>query len=238
MALPELPRLQQTIYEDILPSTGKRIKFRPFTVKEEKILLTAKESRDPAQILLAIQQILTNCIIGADVKQLSVIDAEFIMMKIRGKSVGAKSTFIVEDPDTQEEVKLVMDFDKIHIDIDPRHSNKVKLDDKHTILLRHPPFDSFGVAFDPSRFENALEYFEVVIDCIEGIVSADGEVFELSQYPRQQQADFLESLDARVLEDIHLFFETIPKLQHRIDYENSQGTKRTFVVEGMEGFFM
>ena len=167
----QLPKIDLPIYEMILPSTGEKIKFRSFTVKEEKILLIAKESKDSDQNMLAIKQILNNCLIDKKVEDLSIFDIEYLLLMIRGKSVNNTAEFIIVDPETSEEVKLKMIIDNVTINRDPRHSNKIQLNDEYIMFMKYPNIEMFKAFFDSEKIKDPLVYYDVMVSCIDKIVS-------------------------------------------------------------------
>ena len=233
----KLPKIQLPIYEATLPSTGEKIKYRAFTVKEEKIMLIAKESRDPEQIILSIKQIISNCLIDKDVDELSTFDIEYVLLMIRGRSINNVIDFIINDPDTGEEVKLTLNTDEVKVINDPRHTNKIKLNDEYVMFMKYPSYDLFMTASKEIKENNPLLYYDVMISCIDKIVSSDT-VYVFSDFSKEEIDQFMEDLEGDVIEKIQLFFETMPKLRHELKYTNSNGDEKTCVLEGTESFFM
>ena len=125
-----LPKIDQPLFELVIPSTGKKVQYRPFTVKEEKILLIAQESKSTDQIILAIKQIINNCLVDVDVDTLATFDLEYIIINIRGKSVNNEMTFNITDPDTQEDIELAMDVNDIEVVFDEKHDKKIDLNEQ------------------------------------------------------------------------------------------------------------
>lgn len=234
----KLPKIDLPIFEAVLPSTGDKIKYRPFTVKEEKIMLIAKESRDPQQIILSIKQIIGNCLIGVDMDQLSVFDIEYMLLMIRGKSVNNIVDFIVLDPETSEEIKLKLNIEDVKVLRDPEHSNKIKLNDDFVLIMKYPNYDLYLAALkDVQSKSDPLVYYDVIVKCLDQLVSADT-VFKFSEFEKPDVDEFMENLSGDVLDKIQHFFETMPKLRHEIIYTNSNGNKKTYVIEGTESFFI
>lgn len=233
----QLPKIDLPIYEMILPSTGEKIKFRSFTVKEEKILLIAKESKDSDQNMLAIKQILNNCLIDKKVEDLAIFDIEYLLLMIRGKSVNNTAEFIIVDPETSEEVKLKMNIDNVSINKDPRHSNKIQLNDDYIMFMKYPNIEMFKAFFDSEKIKDPLVYYDVMVSCIDKIVSEET-VYKFSDFSKEEIDNFMENLESDVIERIKVFFETMPKLRHEIKYTNKNGNEKTFVIEGTDSFFI
>jgi hypothetical protein len=233
----KLPVIDLPVYEVVLPSTGEKIKYRAFTVKEEKIMLIAKESRDPEQIITSIKQILNNCIIGKNVDDLAIFDIEYVLAMIRGKSVNNVVDFVITDPETQEEVKLTLKVDDIKIARNEKHTNKIRVNDEYVLFLKYPSYDVYTSALKPNAATDPLTYYDAMIRCFDKLVS-EQTVYEFSNFSREEVDNFIESLSADVIERIETFFSTMPKLRHEITYVNKNGNKKTFVIEGTESFFM
>jgi len=233
----QLPKIDLPIYEMILPSTGEKIKFRSFTVKEEKILLIAKETKDSDQNMLAIKQILNNCLIDKKVEDLSIFDIEYLLLMKRGKSVNNTAEFIIVDPETSEEVKLKMNIDNVTINRDPSHSNKIQLNDEYIMFMKYPNIEMFKAFFDSEKIKDPLVYYDVMVSCIDKIVSEEN-VYKFSDFSKEEIDNFMENLESDVIERIKVFFETMPKLRHEIKYMNKNGNEKTFVIEGTDSFFI
>lgn len=218
-----------------LPSTGKKIKYRPFTVKEEKILLVAQESGDPTQEILAAKQIVNNCLIEEDVTKMPMFDLEYILLMLRSASVDNKMTFQVRDPDTSEEVPLELDISALTVQRYDGHTNKIKINDDYYLFLKYPTIEEFIrlTTMDP---EDPLTDYMMLCGCIDKLAS-DDEVYDFSEYSQEEIDDFMEGLNGEVIRGITTFFETMPRLRHEIKYTNSEGNEKTFVVEGMRTFF-
>lgn len=231
-----LPKIDLPLYELTLPSNNKKINYRPFTVKEEKILLTAQQSKDSDQIVIAINQIVNNCIVDYDIDDLSLFDLEYILINIRSKSVDNSVEFEIEDPDTKENVKLVLHLDQVKVHRDEKHTNKIKVDDTYTLFLKYPNIDAFS---DILKKEDLSfdESYNVLISCIDKLASED-EVFNFKDFTKKQVDDFIDSLHSDVTKKIKEFFDTMPKVRHEISYVNSNGDNKTFTIQGTQSFFM
>ena len=231
-----LPKIDLPIYELTLPSNNKKINYRPFTVKEEKILLTAQQSKDSEQIVVAINQIVNNCIIDYDVDNLSLFDLEYILINIRSRSVDNTVEFEIEDPDTKENVKLVLNLDQVKVYRDEKHTNQIKVDDTYTLFLKYPNINNFS---DILKKEDLSfdESYNILISCIDKLASED-EVFNFKDFTKKQVDEFIESLHSDITKKIKEFFDTMPKVRHEIHYVNSNGDNKTFTIQGTQSFFM
>jgi hypothetical protein len=231
-----LPKIDLPIYQCELPSTGKPIKFRPFSVKEEKILLTAQESEDPKQVILAIKQILTNCLVDVDVDKLAVFDFEYLLIVLRSKSVDNIVQFEIKDPDTEESVKLEVDISKVKVEKDPKHTNKVDLS-PYSLFLKYPNIDEIDVLFKKDSESSAEDNYNILISCLDKLVLED-DVYLFKDFSKKEVDEFVESLGSDIIIKIRNFFETMPKVRHEVPYINSKGENKTFVLQGTQSFFI
>lgn len=235
-----LPSLVVPTYEMILPSTEKPIKFRPFLVKEEKLLLLALESEDNKEITTAIKTIISNCILtkGIKVETLPTFDIEFLFLNIRKKSVGETIDLTVYCPDDGvTEVKIQIDLDDVKVQKDPNHSKTIKIGDKFVLELKYPSLEQFiKNNFDVEKMTTEQSY-DMIVDCIDKLTIED-EVYVFSDYSRDDWDSFLENLPGNEFKKIETFFETMPKLRHEIEVTNPV-TKVTekIVLEGLTAFF-
>lgn len=231
-----LPRIDLPLFELTIPSTNKKVKFRPFTVKEEKILLIAQESNDSKQIVLAIKQILNNCLQGIDVNTLATFDLQYILLNIRAKSVNNEVTFNIKDPDTNETVELVIDINDIEIKRSPEHNKVIKITDTIALQMRYPTIE-YIEDLDSEEGKSADDLYKIMVECIESVVDGD-QVYKLKDFTQQEVTDFLDSLTADVAMRIKKFFDTMPVMRYEKKYKNKNGVEKTFVAEGMETFFI
>lgn len=232
-----LPIIQQPVFELTLPSTNEKIRYRPFTVKEEKILLVAKESKDIDQVFLAIKQILTNCLIDFkdNVEDLPSFDVDFILLNLRSKSVSNIVDFKIKDSDTEKEVELQMNLNDVEVKKFENHDNKIVIDENTTILMRYPSLSDIKTA--TKKQEKQVEsMFELLKKCVDTIVVGE-EVYKLKDFSKKEVDDFIDSLSSGVIMKMKEFFETMPVLRHEIEYEH-EGKIKKFVVEGTETFFI
>jgi hypothetical protein len=231
-----LPKIDLPLYEITLPSNEKKVRYRPFTVKEEKILLTAQQSKDAKQIVTAIKQIVNNCVQDYDVDRLALFDLEYLLINIRAKSVDNTVEFEIEDPDTKEKIKLTLDLQNVKVYKDEKHSNKIEVDDKYTLFLKYPTIDDFAEILSKENL-SPEESYEILVSCIDMLASED-EVYNFKDFTKKQVDEFIESLHSDVTKKIKLFFDTMPKVRHEMPYKNSNGEQKTFTIQGTQSFFM
>lgn len=231
-----LPKIDMPIFEMELPSTGEKIKYRPFTVKEEKILLVAQESKEAGQEVLASKQVVNNCLIDKDISELAMFDLEYIMLVLRTKSVDNNVKFSIRDQDTDEVVNLEIDLDNIKLSQDENHSKEIKINDAYTLFLKYPNIDQFIKIIESNPNDPLVSYF-IMISCLDKLASED-EVYYFKDYSSEDIDAFMEDLTSDVIKAIQNFFQTMPKLRHEMKYTNKAGTEKTFVIEGMRTFFI
>lgn len=231
-----LPKIDLPLYELTLPSTGNKIHYRPFTVKEEKILLTAQQSKDPDQIITAIKQIINNCVDDYDIDKLALFDLEYLIINIRSKSVDSNVDFEIEDPSTGEKIKLTLNLEDVKIHRDENHNNTIILDETYTLFLKYPTINLLTSIANEETL-TPEKSFEILISCIDKLASED-EVYNFKDFTKKQIDDFVESLHSDTIKKIKYFFDTIPKIRHEIPYTNSKGEEKTFTIQGTQSFFM
>lgn len=231
-----LPKIDIPIQEMTLPSTGEKVKYRPFTVKEEKILLVAQESNDPTNEVLAAKQVVNNCLIDKEVSELAMFDLEYILMYLRGRSVNNIINFNIKDPETDETVELELDIEKISITRSEEHTNEVKINDDYRLFLRYPTIDEFAKLTTMDQ-DDPLSDYTLLVSCIDYIASED-ELHYFKDYAQEEIDTFMEDLSSDIVKGITKFFETMPRLRHEMTYTNNKGNEKTFVVEGMRSFFI
>jgi hypothetical protein len=236
-----LPKIATPTYELELPSTGETIQYRPFLVKEEKLLVIALESEDTKQITTAIKTVIKNCIITKNIKveSLPTFDIEYLFLNIRGKSVGEELEVNIICPDDGEtQVPVKINLDDIQVQKDEEHSNRIKLDSSIMMEMKYPSLDQFiknNFDFDN---KNAMDQsFELIGSCIDKIFTED-EVWSASDVTKKEIGEFLESMNSSQFKDIEKFFETMPKLSHTIKVTNpNTQVESEVVLEGLASFF-
>ena len=238
-----LPKIATPSYELELPSTGKTIIYRPFLVKEEKLLVIALESEDTKQITNAIKAVIRACILskGIKVEALPTFDIEYLFLNIRGKSVGEDlDVKLICPDDNQTEVNVNINLDDIQVQKPEGHSNKIKLDNNLMMELKYPSLNEFiKNNFDPNDARvNAMEQsFDLIGSCISKIYNED-EVWVAADCSKKEINDFLDSMNSNQFKEIESFFETMPKLTHVVNVTNPKTkVKSDVVLEGLASFF-
>ena len=236
-----LPKIATPVYELELPSTGKTIEYRPFLVKEEKVLVIALESEDTKQITTAIKNVIRNCIKtkGIKVEELPTFDIEYLFLNIRGKSVGEEIEVNVTCPDDGEtQVPVTINLDDIEVQKNDEHTNRIKVDDSIMMEMKYPSLDQFIKNNFDFNDKNAMDQsFELIATCIDKIFTED-EVWAVEDCSKKEIVDFLEQMNSSQFKEIEKFFETMPKLSHSITVKNPKTKKENVVViEGLAGFF-
>ena len=237
-----LPKIATPTYELELPSTGQSIKYRPFLVKEEKVLVIALESEDNKQITTAIKAVLKSCILtkGVKVESLPTFDIEYLFLNIRGKSVGEELEVNVICPDDGETtVPVVINLDEIEVQKDENHSNKIKIDDSIMMELKYPSLDQFIKNNFDFNDKNAMDQsFELIASCIDKVYTED-EVWATADCTKKEVKEFLESMNSQQFKEIEAFFESMPKLSHTIKVTNpNTKVESDVVLEGLASFFV
>ena len=236
-----LPKIATPTYELELPSTGKTISYRPFLVKEEKLLVLALESEDTKQITNAIKAVLKSCVQtkGIKVEQLPTFDIEYLFLNIRGESVGESLDVNIICPDDETTSVLVsINLDDIEVQKADSHNSKIKLDSKLMMEMKYPSLDEFiKNNFDFKEGNQMEQSFELIGTCIDKIYNED-EVWATADCTKKEVKDFLESMNSSQFKDIEKFFETMPKLSHTIKVTNPKTKVESEVVlEGLASFF-
>ncbi len=236
-----LPKIATPTYSMVLPSLEKEINYRPFLVKEEKLLVLALESEDTKQITQAIKAVLKSCVQtkGIKVETLPTFDIEFLFLNIRGKSVGEQIDVNVICPDDEKtSVKVVIDLDDIKIQKTEGHTNKIELDKNLMMELKYPSLDEFIKNNFDFKDENAMDQsFRLIASCIDKIYT-DEEVWAAADCTRKEITEFLESMNSQQFKKIEGFFSTMPKLSHTIKVKNPETKVESEVVlEGLASFF-
>jgi hypothetical protein len=236
-----LPTIATPTYELELPSTGKTIKYRPFLVKEEKLLLLALESENTKEISNAIKAVLSNCIQtkGIKVEALPTFDIEYLFLNIRGKSVGERIEVNLISPDDGEtSVPVSIDIDEIKVQKKEGHTNKIKLDETLMMEMKYPSLDQFiKNNFDIGSDVGIDQSFDLISSCIDKIYNEE-EVWVAADVTKKELVDFLEQMNSIQFKQIEKFFETMPKLSHQVTFTNPKTkVESTVVLEGLSNFF-
>ena len=237
-----LPQIATPTYELVLPSTGKKIKYRPFLVKEEKILILALESEDQKQITNAVKSTLKSCIStrGIKVDELPIFDIEYIFLNIRGKSVGESIDLIVTCPDDgKTTVPVKVYIDEIQVQKEKDHNFDIKLDDFYTLRMKYPSLDQFietNFAIADQKIE-LDDSFDMIASCIDMVFSKD-DSWAASDCTKKELNEFLGQLNSKQFKEIENFFVTMPKLSHTVKVTNPNTEIESEVtLEGITSFF-
>ena len=237
-----LPKISTPTYSLVLPSTEKEINYRPFLVKEEKLLVLALESEDTKQITNAIKAVIKACVLtkGIKVENLPTFDIEFLFLNIRGKSVGEDLEVNIICPDDEEtQVPVTIELDDIKVQKTEGHTNQIKLDSSIMLEMKYPSLNEFIKSnFDMEEGKNQMDQsFELIAQCIDKVYNED-EVWATADCTKKEVKEFLESMNSSQFKDIEKFFETMPKLSHTIKVTNPKTKVESEVVlEGLGSFF-
>jgi len=234
-----LPKLNTPTYELEVPSTDEKIKYRPFLVKEEKILLMAMESKDNAQIINAVKDIVSSCTFEKlNVATMPMFDMEYIFLNIRAKSVGEVSKLKILCPDDKKTYASVeLDLTKVEVQVGDDHTNKIELTDDMGMIMTYPTIDSFlesGI-----EAVNANNMLDVIGSCVLQIYEEKGEkVYQAKDQTKKELTEFIESMNSNQFKKLQSFFETMPKLTHTIKVKNPKTKKSSDVtLTGLNDFF-
>ena len=237
-----LPKISTPTYELVLPSSGKKIKYRPFLVKEEKVLILALESQDVKHITNAIKTTIKDCIVtrGVKVEELPTFDIEYIFLNIRGKSVGEAIDLVVTCPDdNQTTVPAKIYIDEIEVKRDKNHKNEIKLDSKLTLKMKYPSLERFienNFNFN-SDASDADKTFDIVASCIDMVYDED-QVWAGSDCTKKELKEWVETLNTQQFMQVEEFFTTMPKLSHTFTVINPNTEVESEVtLEGLSDFF-
>ena len=237
-----LPTIETPTYELKLYSSNKKVKYRPFLVKEEKVLIIALESKDQSAITNAVKEVLKKCILtkGIDVDNLPTFDIEHLFLNIRAKSIGEDIKLTVTCPDDNEtKVPVTIYVDEIKVNKPRGHTKDVVLDDKMTLRMKYPSLNQFiENNFNTDDEETLVDKtFRVVADCMDTIYTGE-DAWDAKDYTPQERMDFVEQLNSSQYKKVENFFSTMPKLSHKIEVVNpNTKEKGSVVLEGLADFF-
>ena len=233
-----LPKINTPTYELTLPSNGKKIKYRPFLVREEKILIMALETEDQKQITDAVIQILSSCIVtrGVKIEKLATFEIEYVFLKIRSKAVGEVSEFKVTCPDDEKtQVDVKVPLDQVELEVPEEHDPKIMFTDDVGVLMKYPSLDIFVQQNMTEGDQTIDDVFQLAAGCIAQAFDGD-EVYD--SFTKKEAVDFLESLNSDQFAKIQTFFETIPKLTYTMTVRNPKTKKDNDITfEGLAAFF-
>tara|TARA_B100000902_G_scaffold364399_1_gene384338 strand:- start:3339 stop:4061 length:723 start_codon:yes stop_codon:yes gene_type:complete len=237
-----LPKINTPTYELVLPSSGKKIKYRPFLVKEEKILIMALESEDSKQITNAIKDVLSDCILsrGIKIEKLATFDIEYLFLNVRAKSVGETVEVNVTCPDDNEtQVQIEIDIDSIKVQKSDTHSDIIQLDNDLSLQMNYPSLTqfietNFEVGVEKSEVEQSLN---VIMSCIKQVYNNE-EAWDANDCSKKELQDFVEQMNSKQFKQVEDFFNTMPKLSHTLKVTNpNTKVKSDVTIEGLASFF-
>lgn len=232
-----LPQVQTPTFTVVQPSTKKDLIIRPFLVKEEKILLVAKESKEHVDVYNSIKQVVQNCVLteGFDVNNVPIYDLEFLFIKLRAVSVNNVVKFTVEDSDDGIEYQLECDLDEVEVLFPDNHTNKIMIDDEYGVILNSPTPQIADSLKDLTNLTDII--YETIMHCIECVFDND-DTYEWKNNTEEDKIAFLDSLPLEAYNKIAAFFQTSPRIEHVVQYENSNGKTKKVVFRSLNDFFM
>ena len=237
-----LPKVNTPVYETVLPSTEKVIKYRPFLVKEEKILLTAMEDGDEKVIFNAVKQIIKNCVQGElDIDNMPLFDIEYLFLRLRAKSVGEEVTLGLKPwgcPQNNGELcefttEVSVNLEEIKCVKDKKHTSKIMLDDKIGIMMKYPDISQMNIG----ESENDILGMKIIKNSI-NMIFTEEETYERDSFTDKELDEFVDSLNTKQMDKIRNFFETMPQLKHTVKYNcKTCGEEKETTVQGLNSFF-
>lgn len=232
-----LPKVEYPTFELVIPSSKKKIRHRPYFVKEEKLLLMAQQSQNLNDIIKAMKQVINNCIVSEDfdVDSLMVFDVEYLFLKLRAVSVNNIITLNYKDNEDGKTYTVNLNLDEVEVKFDSNHTNKIELSENMTLYLKYPGMELPEKVINAT--DTATSFFELVKSCLDKIVISEEEMYLFSEMTEKEKEDFLTELTPSSFNKIKTFFETMPKLSHTIRYTNSLGHEQEIVLETLNDFF-
>ena len=235
-----LPKINAPTYELTLPSSDRKIKYRPCLVKEEKLLIIAMESENLKEIATAVKQVISNCILtrGIKVAKLATFDIEYLFLNIRGKSVGESVDVLLTCPDDNDtQVPVTIALSDIQVQKDPEHSTTVQLDDQYFMKMRYPSLNEFVKSNFVEGDAEIEQSFDMIANCIDQIYTEE-ESWAGTDHTHKELVEFIENLGSTQFQSIEKFFTTMPKLSHTVKVRNpNTGVESDVVLEGLASFF-
>ena len=235
-----LPKINVPTYELAIPSTDEKIKYRPFLVKEEKVLLIAMESGEAEDMLQAVKDIVNECTFNKlKLGSMPMFDVEYIFLNIRAKSVGEVSKLMVlcqDDGETYADIEV--DLNEIDVQVDEEHTNRIELTDEMGVIMQYPTIDSFSA--EGIGDINASNMLDVIVSCIAQIYDKKGEeVYDSKDSTKKELVEFVEQLNTKQFADVQKFYDTMPSLKHTITVKNPKTKVESEVtLTGLNDFFV
>lgn len=235
-----LPKISTPTYELVIPSSKKTIKYRPFLVKEEKVLIIAQESQDSKQITDAVKTVITNCIItrGVKVDDLATFDIEYLFLNIRGKSVGETVDVLITCPDDEvTKVPVSINLEDIKVEVDKNHIRDIKLDETLILRMRYPSMKEFIKTNFMGEDLSIDDTFNLICSCIDQVYNEE-ESWTSSDCSKKELSEFIEQLSSKQFKEVEKFFQTMPKLSYKLKIKNpNTNVESEVVLEGLTSFF-
>ncbi len=232
-----LPKIEHPILNIEVPSLKKKYRFRPFLVKEEKLLLMAKESKEDTDIFTAVKQVVENCSLDSKIKvdKLTLFDLEYLFLKIRASSVDNKINVGYRDAEDNKIYNFEVNLDDIKVVFPEKNNNTIKITDKAGLVMSYPQANLYA---DKDFLTTEKDHlFKLIVRCIDKIYEGD-QVYEASNFTKEQLENFLENLDIKAFDKVHKFLLNTPKIEYVIEYENSNGNKRKITLNSLNDFFI
>lgn len=231
-----LPKIDKPLFEMNIPSQNKKVTFRPFLVKEEKILLIAQQGGEEREIIRALKQILQNCIQDTDfnAEDLTTFDLEYMFLKLRSKSVSNIVKLQYQDNEDEKVYDFDVDLDTIEVQFDPKHTNKIQITDDIGMIMKYP---SVNIVNDAPTSGDPVEVMDHLIrSCVDKIYDSEN-VYDVRDYSKEEVNAFLDDLTIEAYDRIREFFDTLPKMYHELNYTNENGNERKIELTGLRDFF-
>ena len=232
-----IPKITQPLFNETIPSSGKKILFRPYLVKEEKILLMAQQSDNEIDIIRAMRQVLNNCVQDEDFgrAKLTTFDLEYLFLKLRAKSVNNIVELSYRDNEDEKVYSFKIDLDEIQVQFPENVQPKIKINDEVGMVMRYPSSD---ITENLTEFQNEVDLIMFFIrNCIESIYDKDN-IYLVDEASEEEVSEFINSLDIATFDKVREFFETMPKLYHKLEYTNKNGTEQVIELKSIKDFFI
>ena len=230
-----LPKISHPTFEIEIPSTKQKVRYRPFLVKEEKILLIAQQSNDLKDTMFAVKQVLQNCSLDpVDIEDLTTFDIEYYFVKLRSKSVNNIVTLRYRDLEDDKVYEFEVDLETIEVQFNSEHENSIQINDNTLLLLKYPKMNAISSIKEGDSETDVV--FGLLRHCLDKLIQGKQE-YDFANETPEDIDEFIMSMDVGNFSKLQKFFDTMPKLRHTIEYTNSLGSKRTIVLENLNDFF-
>ena len=231
-----LPKIDKPLFEMNIPSQNKKVTYRPFLVKEEKILLIAQQDGEEKEIIRALKQILQNCIQDTDfnVEDLTTFDLEYMFLKLRAKSVSNIVKLQYQDNEDEKIYDFEIDLDTIEVQFDPKHTDKIQITEDIGMIMKYP---SVNIVNDAPQTGNPVDVMDHLIRSCVGKIYDSENVYDVKDYSKEEVNAFLDDLTIDTYDKIREFFDTLPKMYHELNYTNDNGNERKIELTGLRDFF-